>query len=83
MQCPLQLFPYRTQSVVVVEERQEFSGGGRGRKSLESPIDYGGRSRRSIAEEGEGARMSRRRRTKEAEEREQHYQVLSDALAFS
>ena len=82
MQCPLQLFPYRTQSVVVVEERQEFSGG-RG-KSLESPIDYGGRSRRSIAEEGEGARMSRRRRrTKEAEEREQHYQVLSDALAFS
>ena len=82
MQCPLQLFPYRTQSVVVVEERQEFSGGGRG-KSLESPIDYGGRSRRSIAEEEEGARMSRRRRTKEAEEREQHYQVLSDALAFS
>ena len=76
MQCPLQLFPYRTQSVVVVEERQEFSGGGSKGKSLESPIDYGGR-------EEEGARMSRRRRTKEAEKREQHYQVLSDALAFS
>lgn len=97
IKCPLQLFPYRTQAVVVVEEREEFNGGeGQSRspsttrgKSRESPIDYGGRGRgRSFVaaaaddefgcnmEEGEWRTRARRRRTKEAADREQYYQVL-------
>lgn len=62
-QCPLQLFPYRTQAVVVVEEREEFNGEGEGRltkkttttrgESRESPIDYGGRGFAATNEEEE------------------------------